>query len=1081
MRKPRNDSKSSVRSAQGQDSSASADKPKIGHGPLGRRISRGPAVTVPPGHHVSGKDGKLRIIESHTGNVYRELGDIHEKPAAATTTSDAPLPDNGWIVNAGWSNTSAQPIAYFSTTWVVPPVPSNTTDNEIVYLFNGLEQGGSGASPNGPFILQPVLQWGVDTSEGNGGAYWTISNQYVGSTTASAVSSLVQVNPGDVLQGVMTLTGSSASGYSYTSKFIGYPAADLTVTDIQQLTWACETLECYNISQCADYPNTPMTPFYDIELKIGDSVATATEATLNWSTEVLSNDCGQGIEVVSNDSPGGAVYIYYAQPTPELYFIVDKGTYGLNEVKDAVTQGAGKGVFPAAFWVALEGFTPQQVLIDQPSIVQPTIGGTFHGLTGVKVTPSTTYSPSYDATQPYAIQRILYPFDVVFDATSYNDFPGNGETPESINANITVGSTALPQAVAEFFLVSGADPYFTNVNPAQNNVFYLSQDIRVFTVTPTAGGATPIGNVPFNFTSGSPTALDPAAGYDYVQSMLAYLNTNYANPSGQDPFASFLPDQGGALTGDSSVTENTPNPADKNAPFYNYNYAIARVRMQGAPGSAGDADNVRVFFRMFGTQTNDTDYINVPQGVSAGDPYITFPSTPVNSPNDPTAPLPGTDKNGTINGSSIPFFAAADQSDLSPGGANCRTIDIPTGQDGVWTYFGSFLNIYDPTYLTGGQDTQSWFKGGTHHCLVAQIAYDDAPIENQNGVIENPENSDKLAQRNLQVTYSGNPSFPATHRIPQTFDIRPSPPTTTVGYLLDYPDELMIDWGKTPMGAVASIYWPQVHAAQVADTARTMHPSQSLTVTDSHTLSCKVGRDMTYIPIPEGNGENFAGLITLELPEGIRVGNEFKVVVRRITSRRYGSKDVRELEAREKAKSLNWRYVVGTFQMQIPVEQDAKVLPSEENLLAVLRWRLGRTAANDRWHPILERYIKLVSERVKGFGGKPGEIKPSPHGFPLPVGKGTPNGNGLPQLDHEMEYTGKVSGVLYDRFGDFEGFFLLTEQGHEHSFRSDQEEIEQIVKGAWSERTLISVFSRPHEEHVPAWIVLRRRPQMYFE
>jgi hypothetical protein len=206
------------------------------------------------------------------------------------------------------------------------------------------------------------------------------------------------------------------------------------------------------------------------------------------------------------------------------------------------------------------------------------------------------------------------------------------------------------------------------------------------------------------------------------------------------------------------------------------------------------------------------------------------------------------------------------------------------------------------------------------------------------------------------------------------------------------------------------------------------------------------------------------------------------VVVRRITSRRYASKDVRDLELREQAKSLNWRYVVGTFQMQIPVERDAKALPSEENLLAVLKWRLGRTAINDRWHPILERYIKLVSERVKGFGGKPGEIKPSPHGFtPLPVGKGNPIGKGLPHLDLEMEYTGKVSGVLYDRFGDFEGFYLLTEQGHEHSFRSDQHEIEQIVKSAWSERTLISVFARHHEPHVPAWIVLRRRPQMYFE
>jgi hypothetical protein len=841
----------------------------------------------------------------------------------------------------------------------VPPVPSNTTDNQIVYLFNGLEQTGSGAAPGGPFILQPVLQWGYDTTESNGGAYWTIFNQYVGTVTASAVSALVKVSPGDVLQGVITLTGSAASGYSYTSQFIGYPAADLTVTDIQQLTWACETLECYNISECSDYPNTLMTAFYDIELKVGNSVATATEATLNWSTQVNFSDCGQGIQVISNDSPGGAIYVYYSQPTPALYFIVDKGTYGLDEVKDAVTSASG--LFSPSFWLALEGFTPQQVLIDRPSILQPTPGGAFPSLHGVKVQPSTMYSPSYDATQQYTVQRILYPFDVVFNSTSYADFPSSGETAEPITGNITVGSVVLPQASAEFYLVAGADPYFTNVDASENNAFYLSQDLRVFTITPETNGATPIGTIPFNFTSGNPTTLDPTAGYNYIQALLAYLNSNYSSPSGSDPFASLLPNQTGALTGDSSVTENTPNSNPHAPPYYNYNFAIARVRMAGPSGPAGAADNVRVFFRAFGTQTNDTDYINTPMGVSAGDPNVTFPSNPSNSPDDPTSPLPGTNGGGTINGSSIPYFAAADQSDLSAGGVNCRTIQIPTGADRIWTYFGCFLNVYDPTYLIGGQDSQHWLKGGTHHCIVAQIAYSDAPIENQNGVIENPENSDKLAQRNLQVTYSGNPSFPATHRIPQTFDLRPSPPTTNDGYLLDYPDELMIDWGATPDGAVASIYWPQANASQILQTASEMYPSQSLTLADGHTLRCEVGREMTYVPIPAGNGQSFAGLITLELPTGIRVGDEFNVVVRRITSRRFSQAIVGTQDSRVLLKTANWRYVVGTFQMQIPVERDSVVLPSEENLLAVLKWRIGRASTTDRWYPVPQRWDGMLT------------------------------------------------------------------------------------------------------------------------
>ena len=83
-------------------------------------------------------------------------------------------------------------------------------------------------------------------------------------------------------------------------------------------------------------------------------------------------------------------------------------------------------------------------------------------------------------------------------------------------------------------------------------------------------------------------------------------------------------------------------------------------------------------------------------------------------------------------------------------------------------------------------------------------------------MIETPENSDKLAQRNLQVNPSGNPGFPATHRVPQTIDVRPSapPPSTDTTSILSYPDEMMIDWGSTPVGSVATS-WPGVNSASV--------------------------------------------------------------------------------------------------------------------------------------------------------------------------------------------------------------------------------------------------------------------------
>jgi hypothetical protein len=160
----------------------------------------------------------------------------------------------------------------------------------------------------------------------------------------------------------------------------------------------------------------------------------------------------------------------------------------------------------------------------------------------------------------------------------------------------------------------------------------------------------------------------------------------------------------------------------------------------------------------------------------------------------------------------IPFFATdasgTHDYDGTVADANIRDIQIPMATDKVWAYYGCFLDVYDAS-------NQSKFPG-THHCIVAEIADDDAPIINANGVTESPENSDKLAQRNLQITSSGNPSYPLTHRVPQAFDMRPSPPfDAKSGQLFEYPDELMIDWGNTPVGSIANFYWPQIDAADV--------------------------------------------------------------------------------------------------------------------------------------------------------------------------------------------------------------------------------------------------------------------------
>ncbi len=83
-----------------------------------------------------------------------------------------------------------------------------------------------------------------------------------------------------------------------------------------------------------------------------------------------------------------------------------------------------------------------------------------------------------------------------------------------------------------------------------------------------------------------------------------------------------------------------------------------------------------------------------------------------------------------------------------------------------------------------------------------------------------------------------------------------------------------------------------------------------------------------------------------------------------------------------------------------------------------------------------------------------------------------------PNHDRE-QFTGKVVGIIYDRFGDFEGFNLATESGHERSFRGREHEVEELVRRAWIERIVITVIVRRAEPEGPISIILRRAPEPF--
>jgi hypothetical protein len=70
------------------------------------------------------------------------------------------------------------------------------------------------------------------------------------------------------------------------------------------------------------------------------------------------------------------------------------------------------------------------------------------------------------------------------------------------------------------------------------------------------------------------------------------------------------------------------------------------------------------------------------------------------------------------------------------------------------------------------------------------------------------------------------------------------------------------------------------------------------------------------------------------------------------------------------------------------------------------------------------------------------------------------------------EETGEVAGLIYNRFGYFDGFLLRSENGKEEWFKGDKGS-ENILRFAWEKKAIISVLDE-HHGHSPNSIILRR-------
>lgn len=782
--------------------------------------------------------------------------------------------------------------------------------------------------------------------------------------------------------------------------------------------------------------------------------------TANHSTMGVATGTTQVSTFVSvpTDIPAGDYSLFVvANGIPSAHFAVSVGTQDLvirlemsNFTVGEVTaqQGlTGAGNFGDALEVEVEGFSQDDIGSTLPTVADP-----ISGLSYVSTGPG---SPSDLTLPPDQPQRFTFPFQAEFANTGM--FTSSDQT-------VVLSATFAPPAGsvsnnAQIVLQQTPNPYMLHGGSGPGAEWYLSVDIRVFQLK--------AGEKLFGLAAAQGTSPQDGAT-TWIQQTIDNLNKD---PAGLGPVFDGLSQDEDTSSLNLLQTDNSGNNI--------YNFALARVRYQDSQV----ANNVRLFFRVFATQQVAPTY----------DPTTSYFSYKSGST---VVPVLGVEGDEIV---TIPFFAhprvdASQPLSSQPDPKNIHNINPDPLGAVVDTYYGCWLDINQPNDLRFPDrmvgNTPSDYQYGPygsfnnlvsilqlvrsqHQCLVCEVSFDPDPIT----AGDDPSDTDKLAQRNLAFVSSANPGVDSSRLIPQTFELKPTPATLKLD---QKPDELVIDWGNVPDGSTAQIYLPGTTSAAILAWAATLYTTHNLRAFDSYTIEVNTG-GTTYIPIPKGTNINFAGLLSVQLPSGVKKGETYDVIVRQITSDDYRQPVTQITKPRGKKSQAvadsppsqyAWRHTSGIFKLTIPVDTRTELLETEERYYAILQFIAKSIPLASRWYPIFQRYLTQVAGRVEGFGGNPGTI--------LPSGTGSLPGDGKKhppcRRDHLVEFVGKVAGLIYNHFGDFEGFVLEEGCNRVRRFRSTECRLANLLGEAWKDRATVRVITDSCDESCVLEVVVGGEP-----
>ncbi len=319
------------------------------------------------------------------------------------------------------------------------------------------------------------------------------------------------------------------------------------------------------------------------------------------------------------------------------------------------------------------------------------------------------------------------------------------------------------------------------------------------------------------------------------------------------------------------------------------------------------------------------------------------------------------------------------------------------------------------------------------------------------------------------------------------------------------PSVLSISWGWPEFDTYGNLTWTPsvIDAVNTAFQEAAMFGMTIIAASGDHGSSCGIGGGKAVVLYPTsdpwliscggtsiGNvsGSSFAEETWVPVPSFVATGGGISDVFDLPFWQRHANVPLSVNAGHRKGRGVpdiagyaNGYNIVYDMSTLTGIGGTSEAAPLYAGLIAILNARLGERVGYI--NPILysDRATKVFRDVADGLSnatfGAPGYV--SMPGWDACTGRGSVDGKALLKLlereeaKAEEHVTGKVAGLVFDRFGDFEGFLLEDLRGGEHRFESREPEVRQLVHRAWGERIVTTVLTERHLPQRPVSIILR--------